>query len=76
MMRGEKVFENKEVVILSDWGWADPNYIFVVDYPKEKIKNIRLNSDGLVADVDQTNDIFVMEWIIAYLKKFVCVTIC
>ena len=61
MMRGEKDFENKEISTLPDWGWANPNYIFVVDYPKEKIKNIRLNSDGLVADVDQTNDIFVIE---------------
>ena len=61
MMRGEKVFKDKEVVVLPDWGWASPNYEFTIDKPKEKIKSIRLNEEGLVADVDVTNDIFVVE---------------
>ena len=49
------------VVVLPDWGWASPNYEFTIDKPKEKIKSIRLNEEGLVADVDVTNDIFVVE---------------
>jgi hypothetical protein len=61
MMRGEKAFKDKEVVVLPDWGWASPNYEFTIDKPKEKIKSIRLNEEGLVADVDVTNDIFVVE---------------
>ena len=61
MIRGEKVFKDKEVVVLPDWGWANPNYEFTIDKPKGKIKSIRLNEEGLVADVDTTNDIFVVE---------------
>ncbi|MGB0186794.1 MAG: M1 family metallopeptidase [Flavobacteriaceae bacterium] len=60
MMRGEKVFKDK-VVVLPDWGWASPNYEFTIDKPKGKIKSIRLNEEGLVADVDTTNDVFVVE---------------
>jgi hypothetical protein len=61
MMRGEKDFNNTAVNILSDWGWANPNYVFSVDHSKKDIKNIRLNRNGLVADVNQNNDIFVVE---------------
>lgn len=61
MMRGEKSFDEKVVTVLSDWRWVDPSYVFTIDERKGKIKSIRLNDEGLVADVDTANDVFVVE---------------
>ena len=61
MMRGEKLFDEKSVTVLSDWRWVDPSYVFKIDERKGKIKSIRLNDEGLVADVDISNDVFVVE---------------
>ena len=61
MMRGEKSFDEKSVTVLSDWRWVDPSYVFTIDERKGKIKSIRLNDEGLVADVDISNDVFVVE---------------
>jgi aminopeptidase N len=61
MMRGEKSFDEKGVTVLSDWRWVDPSYVFTIDERKGKIKSVRLNDDGLVADVDISNDVFIVE---------------
>jgi hypothetical protein len=43
---------------LSDWAWANPNYFFEIPKAKAFIKKITLDPSGLMADINQENNVF------------------
>ena len=60
MMRGEKKVSD-DVIVLSDWAWAIPTYRFDLPYAQENILSIQLNPMGLKADVNPSNDTFLVK---------------
>ncbi len=60
MMRGNRPLKSQEK-LLSDWAWAYPTYSFEIPVKKKKIKEVRLNSSGRIADVNSKNDVFVVK---------------
>jgi hypothetical protein len=60
MMRGEKKVSG-DVVVLPDWAWAIPAYRFELPYALEDILSIQLNPMGLKADVNPSNDTFLLK---------------
>ena len=50
IMRGHKPTKAK---VLKDWGWAYPTYTFEVS---KKVKSVKLNTSGFVADIDASNN--------------------
>ena len=62
LMRGEK--ENSYAIKWvqeKDWTWANPNYSFTIDQPKENIEAIILDPSNLMADIDKSNNYYVAE---------------
>ena len=60
LMRGEK--ENPyelEWTVEKDWNWANPEYSFVIDKPKEEVQVIVIDPSSLMADVDKNNNYYV-----------------
>jgi hypothetical protein len=59
MMRGEKPnpYPNLQRVVLTDWPWAFPEYIFEIDNGK-KVKNITIDISKRMADIDPDNNTF------------------
>ena len=60
LMRGEK--ENPyelEWTVEKDWNWANPEYSFVIDKPKEEVQVIVIDPSNLMADVDKNNNYYV-----------------
>ena len=60
LMRGEK--ENPyelEWTVEKDWNWANPEYSFVIDKPKEEIQVIVIDPSNLMADVDKNDNYYV-----------------
>ena len=55
MMHGNKPTES---TVLKDWTWAHPTYTFTVS---KEIKTVEIDSSGLMADVDRSNNLFVSE---------------
>jgi len=60
LMRGARPMKVKEQ-LLPDWAWAYPTYTFEIPTKNRKIKEVRLNSSGKIADVDPKNDVFVVK---------------
>ena len=60
LMRGEK--ENPyelEWTVEKDWNWANPEYSFVIDKPKEEVQVIVIDQSNLMADVDKNDNYYV-----------------
>lgn len=55
MMRGEKPLDPK-IKVLEDWTWAYPEYSFVINAPKSKIKKITIDPNNLMADINKYNN--------------------
>ncbi|MBT8259951.1 MAG: M1 family metallopeptidase, partial [Bacteroidia bacterium] len=55
MMRGEKPVA-KDVVVLTDWAWAYPNYTFKLKAPKKEIKKVTIDPDNFIADINKYNN--------------------
>ena len=55
MMHGNKPTES---TVLKDWTWAHPTYTFTVS---KEIKTVEIDTSGLMADVDRSNNLFVSE---------------
>jgi aminopeptidase N len=60
MMSYEKENPNQAIkrTILSDWTWANPNYDFSISKNKTDIKKITIDQSGLMADVNQTDNLY------------------
>ena len=62
IMRGIKSFDPKDnVKILSDWSWVNPTYSFKVDTNKKEIYSVEIDSSQRMADVDKSNNYFLVE---------------
>ena len=57
MMRGEKP-AGQIRTILQDWAWAYPDYSFDLPKPLSEIKKIVIDPEGLMADINRSNNIF------------------
>ncbi len=57
IMRGSRPLQPKEK-LLPDWAWAYPTYSFEIPTKKRKIKEVKLNASGKIADIDIKNDVF------------------
>ena len=60
MMFGEKP-QSSEVdnwVVEQDWAWARPEYRLVLPTPLNKIRELRIDPSGLMADIDLSNNVF------------------
>ena len=60
MMRGEKTnpYPNIKRTVLADWPWANPNYEFTISKELGSIEAIVIDPSRLMADIDQSNNIF------------------
>ena len=62
LMRGEK--ENNPAIdrtVHPDWTWANPKYQLTINRPKSEIKSIVIDISNLMADIDKTNNYYVVE---------------
>jgi hypothetical protein len=60
LLRGEK--ENPYAIdwtVQKDWNWANVEYSFIVDKPKEDIQVIVIDPSNLMADVDKNDNYYV-----------------
>jgi hypothetical protein len=60
LLRGEK--ENPytiDWIVQKDWNWANLEYSFVVDKPKEEIQVIVIDPSNLMADIDKNDNYYV-----------------
>ncbi|OCB77262.1 M1 family metallopeptidase [Flavobacterium crassostreae] len=63
MMHFEKANPNPSLkrTVLQDWTWAASNYDFTIAAPKNSIKKITIDPSGLMADVKQDNNVYILE---------------
>ncbi|MGG5506968.1 MULTISPECIES: M1 family metallopeptidase [unclassified Myroides] len=47
-----------ERTILEGWGWAQPEYKFIINKPKSTIKTILIDPSQFMADVNQENNVY------------------
>lgn len=59
MMRGEKPnpYPNLTRIVLSDWAWAYPEYVFEINNGK-KVKNMMIDASQRMADINPENNVF------------------
>lgn len=59
MMRGEKPnqFPNLTRVVLTDWAWAYPEYVFEIKNGK-KVRNMMIDASQRMADINPDNNIY------------------
>jgi len=60
LLRGEK--ENPytiDWIVQKDWNWANLEYSFVVDKPKEEVQVIVIDPSNLMADIDKNDNYYV-----------------
>lgn len=60
MMRGAKPnpYPALERTVLPDWPWAYPTYEVLLDRPLSELQAVVLDPSGLMADVDQANNLW------------------
>lgn len=63
MMFGEKppMQRYDRWIVEPDWAWARPEYTLVLDTTMDKIKQLRIDPSGLMADIDLSNNVFEKE---------------
>ena len=54
-MRGEKPSTTKRTV-LKDWAWVNPNYEFIIEKSKNKIKTVTIDAKNMMADINKYNN--------------------
>ncbi|WP_267740392.1 M1 family metallopeptidase [Myroides injenensis] len=47
-----------ERTILEGWGWAQPDYKFIINKPRNTIKTIMIDPSQFMADINQENNIY------------------
>ena len=47
---------------MSVWSWVQPEYRFFVKDNNKKVVRIEIDPSKRMADVDQENNIFIVEW--------------
>jgi hypothetical protein len=62
MMRGEKEVSGLNIkrTVLNDWAWAYPTYSFEIQGSK-KVKKLMIDPSQLMADIDLTNNSYIIE---------------
>jgi len=59
LMRGEKNNPYKiSWTINKDWAWSMPEYLLVIDRPKDDIVSVIIDPTGYMADVNRKNNEF------------------
>ena len=60
LMRGEKKnpYSFPSWSVKSDWAWSMPEYLIVLDHPKNEIVSIIIDPTGYMADVNRSNNEF------------------
>ena len=63
MMSFEKENPSPEIkrTVLTDWSWAEPNYLFEIPQAKTSIKKITIDPSGLMADVKRSNNVYQLK---------------
>ena len=62
IMRGEKENPyNMPWTQLEDWSWANPDYRFFIDHPKENILSIVIDPTFFLADINRDNNLYLYE---------------
>lgn len=57
IMRGEKANESGiERVLLNDWYWTHPTYLFSIKIPLEQISSIEIDPSDRMADINRENN--------------------
>ena len=56
-MFGKKIVEN-DWVVEKEWAWARPEYSLLIDIPYSKIRKLRIDPSGFMADIDLSNNVF------------------
>lgn len=51
-------FVQYERTILAPWGWAQPEYKFLINKPKDQIKSIMIDPSQFMADINQENNTY------------------
>ncbi len=51
-------YSQLEYSTLEPWGWAQPQYKFIINKPKSSIKSIMIDPSQFMADVNQENNIY------------------
>ena len=61
IMRGHKPLEEGGILytILEDWPWTNPTYEFVLDVSPNEIREIVIDPEGRLADVNRENNVLV-----------------
>ena len=60
LMRWEKENQSPEInrTVLNGWDWSNPIFKFTIAKQKNTIKKISIDPSGLMADIDQKNNVF------------------
>lgn len=60
LMRGEKKnpYSFPSWSVNSDWAWSMPEYVIILDHPKNEIVSIIIDPTGYMADVNRSNNEF------------------
>ena len=63
MMRGEKEnpYSGIDWEVRPDWPWAQQEYSFRIDVPREQIKAILIDPSQLMADINPENNGWMAE---------------
>ncbi len=58
MMRGMKdnPIPSIKRVVMPDWPWTNPTYIFDINKPKSEIKTVTIDITGVMADINPSNN--------------------
>lgn len=62
IMRGQKENPyNMPWTQLEDWSWANPEYRFLIDLPKEDILSVVIDPTFFLADINRENNLYLQE---------------
>ena len=62
IMRGQKENPyNMPWTQLEDWSWANPEYRFLIDLPKESILSVVIDPTFFLADINRENNLYLQE---------------
>lgn len=56
----EAYYLEKKYIVKKNWNWVNPVYVLELDYPLEEIVSIEIDPDGLIPDVDRSNQKFTL----------------
>jgi hypothetical protein len=59
IMRGAKVeagAEGKPLIVLADWDWVNPYYLFELPFPVDQIRTVAIDPSMRMADINMENN--------------------